>query len=63
MVTLEKYYNRFKIKNLSKHEEIVFEIFEDLMTRKGLRNEMEDLEEETKNEMLEEYLLIVKSKL
>jgi hypothetical protein len=56
---LDKYYNRFKLKNLTSSEEIVFELFEDLHIIKRIGYELEEMDDEIKEQMLSRWIKIL----
>ena len=61
---MEKYYDYIlDEKSVTIEEEIVFAILHDFTDRRGLRQEWEGIDEEIREEIIETWINIVKSKL
>lgn len=63
MNLLDEYYQYcLEKKSFSKEKEIVFEIMEDFTDRRGLKQEWHEIDDDIKEEIIETWINIVKSK-
>ena len=65
MNLIEKYYKYAggEKPSITKSEEIIFDIIDDLTDRRGLRQEWEDIDDEVKEEIIKTWIDLVDKKI